>query len=94
MPTRKQKLASLNNANYFEFLRAVLLIMNISLVIEANPAEMRLLCVAAVIHWDLETAGVLIDVTYLVLSFVSNSRLLASLCDVSKVQHFSVKYNG
>ena len=55
---RKQKLPILNNANYFEFPRAVLVIMNILRAIEANPVEMRLLCVAAVIHWELE-AGVL-----------------------------------
>ena len=46
----------MNNANYFEFPPAVLLIMNILHAIEANPAEMNLLaCVAVVIHWELKT---------------------------------------
>ena len=54
----KQKMASLNNANYFDFPQAVLVMMNIWSVIEANPVEMCLLCVAAVIHWELEN-GVL-----------------------------------
>ena len=40
----------MNNTNYFEFPRAVLVVMNILRAIEANPVEMRLLCVAAVIH--------------------------------------------
>ena len=52
-------MSRLNNANYFEFSRAVLEIMNILRAIEANPVEMRLLCMAAVVHWDLET-GVLL----------------------------------
>ena len=51
-------LSNWKNSNYFEFPRAVLVIMNILRVIEANTVKMRLLCVAAVIHWELET-GVL-----------------------------------
>ena len=59
LETKKaKKLSTLNNANYFEFPRAVLVIMNILRAIEANPVGMRLLCVAAVIHWELETGAV------------------------------------
>ena len=36
------------------FPRAVLVIMNTLHAMEANPVEMRRLCVAAVIHWELE----------------------------------------
>ena len=50
----------LNNANYSVFPRAVLVIMNILRAIEANPAEMRLLCVAAVIYWELKTRVLLL----------------------------------
>ena len=50
MPTSKQELSNLNNANYFELPRAVLVILNILRAVEANPVEMRLLCVAAVVH--------------------------------------------
>ena len=78
MPSRKQKLSNLNNANYFEFPRAVLVIMNILRAIEANPAEMHLLCVAAVIHWELKTGilaalnfGVLVIMKIVVLSMRS-----------------------
>ena len=32
--------------------------MNILRAVEANPVEMRLLCVAAVIHWELESGPI------------------------------------
>ena len=54
MPMRKQELPNLNNANYSGFPGAVLVMLNILHAIEANPVEMRLLCVAAVIQWEWE----------------------------------------
>ena len=54
-------MSDLNNANYFEFPQAVLVIfMNMLHAIESNPAKMYLLCVAGVMHWKLET-GVLVS---------------------------------
>ena len=58
MPMGKQKLLNLNNANYFEFPRAVLVIMNILHAIEVNPIKLWLCYIDVVIHWEL-TNGVL-----------------------------------